>query len=199
MKLQLDTGSDITIVTFHKRLGKKLGKPSLLAWRKVVCGVSGRTLNFLGKFVCNFSFVEKTKKSLVLVLKNTTNLLPSCIALFNLWDLPINSFSNQVKTATYYGKKKKIKTELKRKFPEVFSECLGTCTKAKAKFKVKENAEPEFKLKRSVPFAAFDSINKKMERLENVGIISKVNHSKWALPTVNVKKRIRKSAYVPIF
>ena len=42
-----------------------------------------------------------------------------------------------------------FKTELKRKFPEVFSEDLKTCTKAKVKFEVKENATPVFRPKRS--------------------------------------------------
>ena len=61
----------------------------------------------------------------------------------------------------------KIKTELKRKFPEVFSEDHWTFTKANAKFK--ENATQVFRPKRSVPFAALNPINGKLERIENLG------------------------------
>ena len=70
----------------------------------------------------------------------------------------------------------KLKTELKRKFSEVFSG-LETCTKAKVKFDVKENATPVFRPKRSVLFAALDSMNKELERLEKLRVISKVDYS----------------------
>ncbi len=66
------------------------------------------------------------------------------------------------------------------------------CTKAKTKFEVKENATTIFSLKRSVPFAAFDPINKELERLENLGFLSKVDYSEWALPTVYMKKKNNK-------
>ena len=72
IKLQLDTGSDITII--NEKTWRKMAKPSLLTTRKVACGVSGKKLNFFCEFDCNISFVEKTKKAVVLVWKNT-NLL----------------------------------------------------------------------------------------------------------------------------
>ena len=52
------------------RLGKNWKKTSLLTLRKVVHGVSGKKLNFLNEFTCNISSVKKTKKALLLVLKN---------------------------------------------------------------------------------------------------------------------------------
>ena len=52
--------------------------------------------------------------------------------------------------------KEKFKIELEIKFPEVFSG-LGTCTKAKAKFKMKENATPVFRPKRSRTFCDLQS------------------------------------------
>ena len=64
----------------------------------------------------------------------------------------------------FYSNKKKYKTGLKRKCSEVFSEDLGTCTKVKAKFEIKENATPVFSPKRSVAFSALDPINKELER-----------------------------------
>ena len=70
------------------------------------------------------------------------------IALFDLWDLPINSFSNQVNTVTTSNitATEKLKTEFK-KFLEIFSESFETC--AEAIFKVKENATPVFRPNRS--------------------------------------------------
>ena len=37
-----------------------------------------------------------------------------------------------------------------------------------------------------------DPINKELERLENLGVLSKVDYSEWASPTVYVKKKNNK-------
>ena len=83
----------------------------------------------------------------------------------------------------------KIKIELKGSFPELFPACLGKCTKIKAKFELKENTRPIFRKKRNVPFAATEEINKELDRLVNMGILSKVEFSEWATPTVYVRKK----------
>ena len=46
----------------------------------------------------------------------------------------------------------KLKQELKQKFPEVFSGGLEKCTKIKAQFQVKDNAQPIFLKKVKRPF-----------------------------------------------
>ena len=46
-----------------------------------------------------------------------------------------------------------------------------------------------FKKKRNVPFAALEQINKELDRLEQSGILSKTDFSKWAAPIVHVKKK----------
>ena len=54
---------------------------------------------------------------------------------------------------------------------------------------MKDGAQPVFKKKRNVPFAAQEQINKELDRLEQAGILSKTNFSEWAAPTVHVKKK----------
>ena len=70
-----------------------------------------------------------------------------------------------------------------------FSGGLGKCSKLKAKLKVKDGAQPVFKKKRNVPFAALQQINKELDRLKQAGIRSKTDFSEWAAPTVHVKKK----------
>ena len=82
-----------------------------------------------------------------------------------------------------------LKKELKQRFPQGFSGCLGKCSKLKAKLKVKHGAQPAFKKKRNVPFAALEQINKELDRLEQAGILSKTDFSEWAAPRVHVKKK----------
>ena len=89
----------------------------------------------------------------------------------------------------HYGRSWKIKMELKGSFPEVFSAGLGKCTKIKAKFELKENIRPIFRRKRNLPFAATEKINKGQDRLVNMGILSKVEFSRWAAPTVYIRKK----------
>ena len=89
--------------------------------------------------------------------------------------------------------------ELKGYFPEVFSAGLGKCTKIKAKFELKENTRPIFRKMRNAPFAATEEINKELNRLVNMGILSKVEQSEWAAPTVYIRKNKRKSRYARIF
>ena len=92
---------------------------------------------------------------------------------FDLWDQPINTFCQKVECITAEAEKKN-KMELIGSFPELFSAGLGKCTKIKAKFELKENTRPIFRKKRNVLFAATEEINKDLDRLMNMGILSKV-------------------------
>lgn len=58
-----------------------------------------------------------------------------------------------------------------------------------ANIEIKENVQPVFKKKRSVPFASIQKIDQELTRLENMDILKKVEYSKWAAPTVCVKKK----------
>ena len=66
VKLQLDTGSDISIINTETWI--KIGRPLLKRTEKVAHGISGRKLHFQGEFSSNISFVGKTLKSKVYVL-----------------------------------------------------------------------------------------------------------------------------------
>ena len=87
---------------------------------------------------------------------------------------------------------KRFITRLKKEFPRVFSEGPILCTKTEVKFELKENVKPVFRTLRKVLFSALDSINEELERLEKIGIISKVDCSDWVSPTVYIKRKNRK-------
>ena len=112
---------------------------------------------------------------------------------FNLWDQPINTFCQKVECITVEAEN--IKMELKGSFPEVFSAGLGKCSKIKAKFELKENTRPIFRKKRNVPFAGTEEINKELDWLVNMGILSKAEFSEWAAPTVYLRKKSKEIPY----
>ena len=157
VKLQLDTGSDISIINTETWI--KIGRPLLKKTEKVARRISGKKLHFQGEFSCNVSFVCKTLKSKVYVLQNDSDLFgKDWIVLFNSWELPINYSSNKINVSSPFKNQvtENMIKDLKIKFPKVFSEGLGICKKTEAKFEVKENAKPIFKRKRNMPFGKLE-------------------------------------------
>ncbi|VDN37512.1 unnamed protein product [Gongylonema pulchrum] len=73
-------------------------------------------------------------------------------------------------------------------YPEILEAKLGNCTRAKAMLLPKSGAKPVFRPKRPVPYAAQATVNQELDRLEQQGVISKVEYSAWAVPIIVVKK-----------
>ena len=75
-----------------------------------------------------------------------------------------------------------------------FSGDLGRCNKMAVKLELNNDSQPVFKKSRNVPFASLTHIDKKFQRLEQMGVISKIQY-KWAAPAVYIKK---KSNEIPV-
>ena len=58
----------------------------------------------------------------------------------------------------------------------------------KARLPLKDDAVPKFVKPRPVPFSRMDAVDKELHRLEDLGIITRVDHSEWATPIVVVQK-----------
>ena len=186
IKFQLDSGSDRTILNF--KAWKKLQKPSMLRSYKTVKVVNGTQINFEGEVITNVTLLGKTKKLKMNVLKNTENLFDSdCMHEFNLWDLPISTFYRKAESCS--SATENLISKLKKEFAEVFTSGLGKCTKIAAELKLKKNMQPVFRRKRNVPFSSLDKINQELDRLENVGILSKTEYNQWDALVVYVKKK----------
>ena len=187
IKFQLDSGSDISII--NRRTWRKLNKPSFLKTDKTATFVTGDNINILGKVILTVTLNGITKKLKASVLKNSDNLLGTdWIEKFNQWDCPMSIFCRKTESTT--SNSVNIKKGLNQRFPQVFfSGSFGKCSKLKAKLKVKDGAQPAFKKKQNDPLAALEQINKDLDRLKQAGILSKTDFSKWAAPTVHVKKK----------
>ena len=74
------------------------------------------------------------------------------------------------------------------RYPDVFKPDLGTMTQIKAHLTLKPNAQPRFCRPRSVPFAIKEKVGKELDRLEEAGVLRKVDHAEWAVPIVPVPK-----------
>ena len=136
------------------------------------------------------SFDGKMYNSKIYIVPGNNSCLFSInwIVLFDLWEMPINSFCNKL-DATEQKESRQIEkflTDQKNKFPQVFSENLGHCMKTKVRFKIKLKVKPMFKPKRNVLFSFWWVINKELERLEKVRVLEKVDYSDWVSPTVYI-------------
>eukprot|EP00106_Octopus_bimaculoides_P003442 XP_014770884.1 PREDICTED: uncharacterized protein K02A2.6-like [Octopus bimaculoides] len=129
----------------------------------------------------DITFQGKTCRSKVFVVKNATNLISmDWLELFYLWDLSISLFCKKINgcPTSKNNSAAELKKKFKNLFPEVLSDKLGLCSKAKACFQIKENVILVFKPNRK------QVVEEKLDRLEKLGIIQKVDYSKWAIPTV---------------
>ena len=71
---------------------------------------------------------------------------------------------------------------------EVFRNEFGLMTQFEVKLTIKQGSKPVFVRPRSVPYALREPLEQALDRMEDFGVIEKVNHSEWAAPIVVVPK-----------
>ena len=59
-----------------------------------------------------------------------------------------------------------------------------------AKFELQDVVQPAFKKKGNEPFISLEQINEEFNWLVKTGVLSKLEYTEWAIPTVYVKKEI---------
>nr|XP_049466943.1 uncharacterized protein K02A2.6-like [Anopheles coluzzii] len=103
---------------------------------------------------------------------------------FNLWAIPFDVLCKKVSSAC---PKDRI-VQLQSKYPTVFDDSLGHCTKTKVKLFLKPNVKPVFCPKRPVPFNTIALVDAELSRLQSLGIITPIDFSEWAAPIVAIRK-----------
>ena len=71
----------------------------------------------------------------------------------------------------------------------MFEPGTGTMTQLSAHFSLKEQAEPRFCKPPPIPFAIRDWVGQELDRLEESGVLRRVEHTDWAAPIVLVPKK----------
>ena len=72
---------------------------------------------------------------------------------------------------------------------EVFKDELGTVRNIEAELHLQADVRLKFFHPRHVPLAIRDAIGDELDRLVEVGVLKKVDHSEWAVPIVPVPKK----------
>lgn len=198
ISLQIDTASDITIISHSSWC--TIGQPPLKPTKRVARNATGQSIPFIGEFECKFSFRDISDNGICYVSScNHLNLLGiEWIERLNLWNVPLNSVCDQVNplNSISFCDVASVSTtlapsflkSLQAKHTHLFDTELGLCTKANARLYLEPGTKPIYRPKRPVPYAVVDKIDKELDRLEHIGVLSKVNYSSWAAPIVAVRK-----------
>ena len=70
----------------------------------------------------------------------------------------------------------------------MFEDCIGKLVGMKAKLTLKPDATPRFVKARPVPYTMRPQIERELEKLQQVGVLSPVTWSEWATPIAAVQK-----------
>ena len=192
VKFEIDTGSGITLISEREYCTHFQNLP-LTGTKKKVRTYANEPLKLLGKLIINASYENKICNRLPLyVIKGSgVKLLGrNWIALMRLnWE---NIFEQSQKHNPFKEKVNcvNIQKELTvtNKYPNVFSEKLGTIKGAQADIYVIPNSKPKFMKARTVLFAMKTAVELEIERMENEGILKSVPFSEYASPNVIVSK-----------
>ncbi|KAK5964386.1 hypothetical protein GCK32_010053 [Trichostrongylus colubriformis] len=168
------TGSDITLL--DENVWKKMGSPQLEKTNVTVKNASGDRMKIRGRLKCAVEM--KDTKSVGYAYVTPYNSLMGLGWIQNnedmLHHMKMMVAEINTKSSSY------VEEELKRKYPEVLSEGLGLCTKEKADLTLLPDAQPVFYRSHPVAYAARESIEIKLDGLQEMGVITPVNHSEWA-------------------
>lgn len=75
-----------------------------------------------------------------------------------------------------------------QKYDELFIDKLGFLKNVKVTLDVTENIQPIFVKARKIPFALVESVEKEIKKLEDEGIIEKIDSTEWGTPLVPILK-----------
>ncbi|XP_041767705.1 uncharacterized protein K02A2.6-like [Anopheles merus] len=176
-RLQLDTGSDITII--GRKTWKQLGMPTLSPAQVHAKTATGAHIQLDGEFEANITINGRTETAIIRVIPSDLQLLGAdLIDIFSLAAMPMNQFCNRIESDS---------AKWEKRFPAVFHG-TGLCTKANIKLQLKENVRPIFCPKRPVAYAMQATVEKELDRLQALKVITPVDYSEWAAPIVVVRK-----------
>lgn len=193
-KLQLDTGADVTIVSFEF-WKDVLGEPILSPSPVVAKGADGTELVVFGKLSCNIEAFGKQAQCALYVADIQADLygldwdnalgIDKWTPSFNRDTVPVQDSKENyysVKIITNSAEDENARKQLQAQFPTVFEEGLGCCTKIRATVELKPNAKPIFRGARQPSHANRELVEKEIDRWVQLGVLTPVEYSKWAAP-----------------
>ncbi|KAL6724109.1 hypothetical protein Aduo_019035 [Ancylostoma duodenale] len=172
-----------------------MGEPELQTSLLIAHSASGDRIQLLGQRQCTYSFHDASAQGNSYVANTPSNLLGAewivKMGIYALMDcLPSTEPGQQAEINASIADQtsNNVAKQLQRDYPHAFSDKFGLYKMSSATLQLKPGAKPVFRPKRRVPYAAQHAVDKELDRLESIGVISKVNYSDWAAPIIIAKK-----------
>ncbi|KIH67346.1 integrase core domain protein [Ancylostoma duodenale] len=182
MNFLFDTGSDITVL--NEDVWRSMGAPRLEKTNVVVKNASGSSVKIHGKLWCEFKIKGSRSEGYAYVTPHNSLLGLEWIQKNEHMSYYIRMMVAEVKE----DQNGDVAMKLKKSYLEVFEEGLGLCTKEKVDMQLVGDVRPVFQAFRPVPHAAVEAVEKELDRLLEMNVITPVTHSEWAAPIVCVRK-----------
>ena len=182
--MEVDTGAAISLLseaTFKSKFPEAKLQPATVKLKTY----TGEPLEVLGELPVEVQYQKQSPKQLSIVVVKGNG--PSLLGRNWLEDIRLD-WQHIASVVAAQKPFAKLDTLLE-KYTEVFSEALGTIKPFQAKLFLKEGAKPKFCRSRPVPYAMKVAVEQELDRLENVGVLEKVDFSDWATPVVVVPKK----------
>ena len=179
LPMELDTGASLSVIsefTYYSFFRSCKLQPSTVSLKSY----TGQEIVIRGKNEVNVQYAEQKAVLPLLVVKGqgASFLGHNWLEILNL-----NWSSNKSLHST------SSLDSLISKHKKLFSTHLGTLNGISAKHLVEPNAVPQFFKPRPVPYCLKEKVEKELERLVDLKIITPVSFSDWAAPIVLVIKQ----------
>ncbi|KAL6724108.1 hypothetical protein Aduo_019035 [Ancylostoma duodenale] len=157
-----------------------MGEPELQTSLLIAHSASGDRIQLLGQRQCTYSFHDASAQGNSYVANTPSNLLGAewivKMGIYALMDcLPSTEPGQQAEINASIADQtsNNVAKQLQRDYPHAFSDKFGLYKMSSATLQLKPGAKPVFRPKRRVPYAAQHAVDKELDRLESIGVISK--------------------------
>ena len=179
MTMEVDTGAAVSLISEETR--KKLLPTSTLNSATVrLRTYTGEMIKVLGQIDADVVYEGQQKPLKLMVVAGQG---PSLLGRNWLQHIILNW--KQIKAVTVEVPEL---SGLLDEYEDIFKDSLGAIEHHEARIQVQENASPVFCKARPVPYSLRETVGQELDRLQDLGIIERVEHSEWASPIVVVPK-----------
>jgi hypothetical protein len=190
-QFKLDSGADVTVVSpqIYKQIANN---QSLEITDKVLIGPCNYRLKCLGKFKAKLNVEGHSIVEDVYVVEALNRPLLSkkaCVSLSLLRRCNVNEIHEHTRPTKYIkAEQQEYKENIINMYPKLF-EGLGEI-EGEYEIKLKPNAQPfALNVPRKLPFPMFDKTKNEIDRMLQMGVISKIDQpTSWCAPMVVTKK-----------
>ena len=182
---KVDTGADVTVIGQQHLPQFGLSRADIRKTRKSLRGPANQQLQCLGYIKANLSWGKKTASQIIYVCKNMATCLLGKPAIKALDMLRFSTESE----VSCYSLESQEGQDILNEFPEIF-QGLGNIKGAPIHIEIQEDATPyHLSTPRHVALPLLDPLKKELSRMEEMGVIRKVEEpTDWCHPIVLVRK-----------